>query len=48
MKRLIVSVLMLMVATLIFSQGNNSDNEDQNVNQDLVKVESRISTETSL
>jgi len=39
---------MLMVATLIFSQGNNNDNEDQNVNQDMVKVESRISTETGL
>jgi len=45
MKRLIVSVLLLMVATLIFSQGNRSENEDESVSQDLVKVESQISTE---
>jgi hypothetical protein len=45
MKRLIVSVLLLMVATLIFSQGNKGENEDENVSQDLVKVESKISTE---
>ena len=36
---------MLMVATLIFSQGNKSESEEQTVSQDLVKVENKISTE---
>jgi len=39
MKRLIISVLMLMIATLIFSQGNKSKEENNDVNHDLVKVE---------
>lgn len=39
MKRLIISVLMLMIATLIFSQGNKSEKEKNDVNHDLVKVE---------
>ena len=34
MKRLIISVLMLMAATFIFSQANN-ENEKQSIQQDL-------------
>ena len=30
---------MLMVATFIFSQGNNSENDEKGTNQDLVKIE---------
>ena len=45
MKRLIISVLMLMAATFIFSQGN-SDIVDQNAQQDVIKTE-QIFTEFS-
>lgn len=38
MKRLIISVLMLMAATLIFSQANESHEEDT-TSQEIVKQE---------
>lgn len=42
MKRLIVSVLLLLVATLIFSQGNKVN--DDNVQSDQIKKEDVDST----
>jgi hypothetical protein len=48
MKRLIISVLMLMVATFIFSQGNKSDDQDKNANQELVTVEQGVSKTNKL
>lgn len=48
MKRLIISVLMLMIATLIFSQGNKSKEENNDVNHDLVKVEKEHSLNSKL
>ncbi|HMC01418.1 MAG TPA: hypothetical protein VKN14_10335 [Flavobacteriaceae bacterium] len=48
MKRLIISVLMLMIATLIFSQGNKSENENNDINQDLVKVEKGTNSDIKL
>jgi len=41
MKRLILSVLMLMAATFIFSQANK-DKEEQNFSNDLVQTEQSI------
>lgn len=43
MKRLIISVLMLMAATLIFSQASEND-EDTSSRQDIVKHEKTAST----
>ena len=48
MKRLILSILTLLIATLIFSQGNKGENEDNGVKQDLVKNEQNISSENSI
>ena len=48
MKRLIISILMLMVATFIFSQGNKSDDQDKNANQELVTVEQGVSKTNKL
>lgn len=48
MKRLIVSVLMLMVATFIFSQGDKSEDQDKNANQDLATVEQGVSETNKL
>ena len=48
MKRLIISVLMLMVATFIFSQADKSEDQDENANQDLVTVEQNTSETNNL
>ncbi|HPF96210.1 MAG: hypothetical protein R2802_13340 [Flavobacteriaceae bacterium] len=43
MKRLIISVLMLLGATLIFSQGNKSDSKEVNSQTKVVKTEVQAS-----
>ena len=48
MKRLIISVLMLMIATFLFSQGNKSNNEDKGINPKLVKTEQSASTKSNM